>query len=465
MFKPDTYIKRRSVLSSALSSGIVLFLGNDESSMNYAANTYHFRQDSTFLYFFGINQPGLNGIIDLDQGKTIIFGNELTMDDVVWTGPLPTLAKQAGNAGITEVRPASGLADVLKKANLEDRKIHFLPPYRGHNKIKIFDLLGVHPSETTEAASMELIQAVVKQRNIKTPEEIVEIEKAVNLTGKMHIAAMRAARPGIIEAEVYAEMMKVLYAADAQISFPPIVTVNGQVLHNHHHHNLLTSGQLLLVDCGAETNSNYAGDMTRTFPVDPNFTEKQKEVYQVCLNAQEDAAKALRPGISYKEVHFISCRTIVNGLSSIGLMKGNVDDAVAAGAHALFFPHGLGHMMGMDVHDMENVGENNVGYTDSIKRSDQFGLAFLRLGRTLETGFVITVEPGIYFIPELINMWKDEGKFNEFINYSALENYLDFGGIRIEEDFLITSDGYRLLGDPVAKSVVEVESVRSGMMA
>ncbi len=459
MFAATTYISRRQELKKQLKSGIILLLGNEESPMNYADNTFHFRQDSTFLYYFGLDFAGLVAMIDLDEDKETIFGNELTIDDIVWMGTQPTLKEKSRLVGVAHTAPSDDLPRILAVASAKGRKIHFLPPYRPDNKIKIFNWLNHHPSHLQEFASVELIKAVVAQRAIKSTEEIAEIEKAVNISVDMHTAAIKMAKPGMLEAEIAAEAERIALAANGHVAFPVILTINGQTLHNHYHGNTLKNGDLVLIDCGAETSSRYAGDLSSTFPVSPTFTPRQKEIYQIALSAHETAVEALRPGIKNKEIHLLACKTITTGLKEIGLMKGNVDDAVAAGAHAMFFPCGTGHMMGLDVHDMEDLGEQYVGYAGET-RSTQFGLKSLRLARELEPGFVLTIEPGIYFIPELIDKWREEKKFMEFLNYEKLETYKNFGGIRNEENFLITHTGHKLLGKPKPKTVAEVEALR-----
>ena len=468
MFSAKTYIERRRKFSSNLrktqgnSPGVALFLGNEESPRNYAANIFPFRQDSSFLYYFGLDTSGLAALIDLESGEEIIFGNELTMDDIVWTGPLPTVGDMAGKVGISQTMPLVALGEMLKKATGSGRRVHFLPPYQTQQQIQLFELLGIPPVGQKSAASEPMVMTVIGQRLIKSAEELDEIEMAVNTTQEMHVSAMEYAAPGMLEAEVHGVVEAVALSANGYVSFPPIVTTHGQVLHNHHYHHELKSGQLLLVDCGAESAEYYAGDMTRTFPVDKKFTTKQREVYQVVLDAQMTAIKALAPGVLYQDVHLLAAQTIASGMKSLGLMKGNTDEAVAAGAHALFFQHGLGHMMGLDVHDCENLGENFVGYGPGQERSNQFGLGFLRLARSLEPGHVLTIEPGIYFIPELWAQWKSEKRHEDFINYDAYETYLDFGGIRIEEDFVITDNGSKLLGFPAPKSIADVEALREG---
>ncbi|MFA8435268.1 MAG: aminopeptidase P family protein [Marinifilaceae bacterium] len=459
MFSKETYTNRRNRLKQDVESGILLFLGNDETGMNYADNTYHYRQDSTFLYFFGLNYAGLSAIIDIDENREIIFGDELTIDHIVWMGTQPTIKEKSEKIGINETAPLTQLDTYLKEAMAKGRKVHFLPPYRAEHQVKLFNLLNLAPNAQTEAVSVEFIKAVVNQRNYKSPEEIIQIEDAVNITADMHLTAMRMARPGMTEAQIAAAVQEVAVAAGGQQSFPTIATIHGETLHNHYHGNTLKSGDMFLLDCGAENGMNYAGDMSSTFPVDKTFTTRQKEIYQIAYNAHESAIAALRPGVKFKDVHLTACKTIAQGMKELGFMKGDVDEAVAQGAHALFFQCGLGHMMGMDVHDMENLGEVYVGYNGEAK-STQFGLKSLRLGRKLEPGFVLTIEPGIYFIPELIDMWKAENRFADFINYDKVEQYKDFGGCRNEEDFLITEDGARLLGKPIPKSIEDVEAER-----
>jgi len=457
MFAKETYIARRAKLKQTIGSGLLLFLGNDESGMNYADNTYHFRQDSTFLYFFGLPYAGLSAIIDIDNNREIIFGDELTIDAIVWMGTQPTLKEKSELAGISEVRPFNEIESYLKNAQQKKQTIHYLPTYRAEHQVKLQNWLGIYPG--TEKPAVPFIMGVVNQRNYKSDEEITEIEKACTVTADMHLTAMRMVRPGIRESEVAAAVAEVAFASDYQLSFPIIATINGQTLHNHYHGNMIKSGDMLLLDAGAETEMGYAGDMSSTIPADSTFTTRQKDIYDIQVAAHEAAVAALRPGIKFEDVYDLSLTVIMEGLKNLGFVKGDPKDAVKAGAAALFMPCGLGHMMGLDVHDMENLGEVYVGYNGRPK-STQFGRKSLRLGRELETGFVLTIEPGIYFIPELIDLWKGENRFTEFINYEKVITYKDFSGIRNEEDYLITENGARLLGKKIPIHTGEVEALR-----
>lgn len=460
MFKPETYSNRRDALRKEVKSGIILFPGNTEASYNYPANTYHFRQDSTFSYFFGINQPDLAGIIDLDNGKDILFGNDADMDDIIWMGPQPSIAERGRRAGIINSEPLSGFEQHVNEALSGNRTIHFLPPYRAETKILLSDMLGITVTGLKAAASAELIRGVVKLRCIKSEEEVQEIEKMVDVAYLMHTTAMKMAHPGIVEQEIAGTVEGIALANAGPVSFPVILSMDGQTLHNHYHGNTLTEGRMLVVDTGCESvETLYASDITRTVPVGGKFSQRQKEIYEIVLRANTEAIKAIRPGVPYREIHLLAAGIIARGLKELGLMKGDVEEAVKQGAHAMFFPHGLGHMLGMDVHDLENVGENYVGYDEETVRSQQFGTAFLRLGRKLQPGFVLTVEPGIYFIPALIDLWKAEGRCAEFIDFDKAETYKDFGGIRIEDDVLVTRNGCRLLGKPIPKTVAEIEAM------
>jgi len=446
MFAKEVYQQRRNALKKTVGSGIILLPGNEESSMSYKDNLYPFRQDSCFLYFTGIDRPGLCFILDIDNDQEILFGDEATVDDVIWTGPQQPVAEEAERAGIAFVRTRTEVENALRG----NRVVHFLPPYRPETSLKLV-AWGQHGDP-----SVPLIKAIVAQRAVKSPEEVEQIEQAVATSVLMHQKAMEIARPGLTEQYIAGQLQALAIEKGGNLSFPSIVTVNGQILHNHASSNVLKSGQMVLCDSGAENSMHYAGDLTRTFPVDDTFSPVQEEVYEIVLRAQQKAAQSLKPGILFKDVHIIACEELAEGLKSIGLMKGDVKQAVAEGAHTLFFQCGLGHMMGLDVHDMENLGEEYVGYTEDLKKSKAFGLKSLRLGRSLEEGFVVTVEPGLYFIPELIDLWSAEQKHASFINYDKVKQFRHFGGIRIEEDFLVTAAGSRLLGPPLAKTINEL---------
>jgi len=459
MFDSKIYADRRARLKEQVGSGLLLFLGNEESPMNYPANTYHFRQDSSFLYFFGLDTPALAAIVDVDGEKDVIFGNDVDMEDIIWMGHLPTLKERAVQAGVSETAPLSKLEEKISEARQKGTTIHFLPPYRTDAVLKIAGLLGIEYDAVKKHASKELIKAVIAQRNVKIPEEIAQMELAHEVTYDMYMAAMKMAKQGVYEYEITGKMEGIVGASDCHVAFPIILTKNGQILHNHYHGNKLEEGNLLVMDAGSESPMNYASDITRTVPVGGKFTEKQKQIYEIVLQSQVTAIQHIKPGVMFKDIHLRCASVIASGLKEAGLMKGDTDAAVQAGAHALFFPHGLGHMIGLDVHDMEDLGEDFVGYDDTVKRSSQFGLAYLRLAKKLESGHVLTVEPGIYFIPALIDQWAGENKFDQFIDYGKVEEYRNFGGIRIEDDVLVTQDGSQVLGKPIPKTVEAVEEI------
>ncbi len=442
MFDRNTYVNRRARLVKEVGDGVLLFLGNELVGMNYAGNEYHFRQDSTFLYYFGLDYAGLAAVIDIDRGEEVVFGDELTIDDIVWTGTMPTLQDNARLVGVEKTLPLSAL-----KGYLKDRKVRFLPPYRGDHRVWLQKLLGIAPSRQEARADEAFIRAVVDMRNHKTPEEIAAIEEAVDISTEMHLTAYRMARPGVHEAEIAAAVQQVAsYRPGTGLSFPTISTVAGQVLHNHGFIHTLKEGDIFLLDAGAENPLHYCGDLSSSMPVSERFTEKQELIYNMCLKSFYAAVEQLRPGNPYRNAHLAAAEAIAEGMVDLGLMKGNPRDIAESGAYALVFPCGTGHMMGLDVHDMENLGEQFVGYTGGEKKSKQFGFKSLRLARPLEPGFVFTVEPGIYFMPELIDYWKAEGRFKEFINYDKFEAWKDFGGLRNELDYVITDDGCRVLG-------------------
>ena len=448
----ETYIRRRAQLKRDMGSGQLLFLGNDEAAMNYADNTYRFRQDSTFFYFFGLDYAGLAAVIDIDEDREIIFGNELTIDDIVWTGTQPSLREMAATVGISDVRPMSELATVVNR-----KSVHFLPPYRGDHHVWLWELTGVEPAAQPSKASVPFIKAIVSQRNYKTDEEIRLIEESVDLSTEMHLAAYRTVRPGIHESEVAAAVEEVACRHGNQLAFPTIATVQGQVLHNHGFIHDLHDGDIFLLDAGAETHSHYAGDLSSSMPVGERFTDRQAEVYNIHLRSFWAAVDKLQPSRPFREAHIAAATEIARGMKELGLMKGDPAEAAEAGAYALFFPCGLGHMVGLDVHDMENLGEQYVGYAEGTQKSTQFGFKSLRLARPLEPGFVFTVEPGIYFIPELMDKWEAEGQFRDFICYDKLKPWRDFTGLRNELNYVMTPTGARLLG--TIKKPMSIEEV------
>lgn len=460
MFNRETYVQRQQKLFKAVNSGIILLPGNEESPMNYTDNPYRFRQDSTFLYFFGLSRPGLIALLDTTNGRVSIYGDDYTVEDFVWMGKQPTINELAATCEVEHTGSISDLYTRVSQANKLKETIHFLPQYRPENILKLMDMTGRSAQEIKTGASAEFIMAVVSQRNYKTAEEIIEIEKGIDTTVDMHVTAMKMVKPGMQELDVVVEIEKIARAAGGDISFPTIATISGQTLHNHYHGNIIKDGQLFLLDCGAETSMAYAGDLSSTFPVGQTFTNLQKDIYNLVLKSHYACVDALKPGVTFKEVHHAACLTITEGLKNMGLMKGDAESAVEAGAHALFFPCGTGHMMGLDIHDMENLGEEFVGYGGEPK-STQFGLKSLRLGRAMEPGFVVTIEPGIYFIPELTDQWRSQKKFTEYLNYDEIDKFRNFGGIRNEEDYLITQDGKRLLGNKKKPMLIEeLEALR-----
>ena len=452
LFDASVYAARRANLMAALGKGVALFPGSVEQAFNYKSNTYPFRQDSSFLYYFGFSQPGLSGIIDADSGKSILVGNDADIEDVVWMGPQPAMRDRIKQIGADEFIPAESLHGYM-----HGKSIHYLPPYHADRIFYLAELLNKSTEEIKSGHSMELVRAVIKQRSHKAPEEIDQMEQALYITAAIHTQIRKSVAPGKYEAQIRGIAEGVAFANQARLAYQAICTIQGQTLHNNDYHRLLKEGDMLLCDIGAENIMGYAGDITRSYPVSPTFSSMQAEIYDLVLKAEMKSIEAVKTGVRYLDIHLGAARIIADGLKQIGLMKGDVDEAVAAGAHALFFPHGLGHMIGLDVHDLENLGENYVGYDDTVQRSQQFGTAYLRMARALEPGFVITVEPGIYFIPELIDMWQDEGKFKDFICYDKLDPYRNFTGIRIEDNVLVTTDGPVILGPPIPKMRSDIE--------
>lgn len=453
-FSPNTYINRRNVLKKEIGKGQILILGNDESSSNFRDNWFPFRQDSSFLYFAGININGLALLIDAESGNDILFGNELNIDDIIWTGKQPSLTELAYFLGISKVLP---LYEITKYLSTE---LAYLPTYRPEHQVKLSSWLNKPIQEIEKNASVPLIKAVAKQRNIKSADEIIQLDKVATITSGMHKVVMQYTQLGMYEHEVVAEAQKFLWENQAGNSFLPIATINGNVLHNHYYGNKITEDKMLLFDSGAELPNGYCGDMTRTIPAGKKFSNRQSEIYEVVYNAYIRAVSLLKPDVLFKEIHLEACKSLVDGLKLVGLMKGDTEEAVRLGAHAMFFQCGLGHLIGLDVHDMESLGEQYIGYSENDPKSTQFGLKSLRLGKTLEENNTLTIEPGIYIIPELIDLWKSQGLHKDFINYAKLETYKDFGGIRVEDAYAVTKSGSKLLGEPLAIKLKDVENLR-----
>ena len=449
MFSKDTYIRRRETLRSLVDSGIIVLFGNNEAPCNYPANAYYpHRQDSSFLYYFGQQREGLVGVIDIEAGEEWLIGDDIDIEDIVWYGAVDSVSELAQQVGVKQSAPMSQLETICHKALHQGRTIHFLPPYRHDTMIQIMDLLGLHPSQQKAAASLELIQAVVKMRSVKEPQEIEELERAAAIGYEMHTTAMRLTRPGLTEKYIGGQVDGIAHSLGAHESFATIFSQHGEIMHGNPSMAVLEAGRLALCDAGAETVNNYCSDNTRTFPVNGKYSQRQLDIYTIVEECHDLALAIAKPGVKYMDVHLAVCRRMTERLKELGLMRGDVDEAVAAGAHAMFLPHGLGHMMGMDVHDMEGLGQIHVGFDQETRpRLDQFGTNALRMGRRLEEGFVVTDEPGIYFIPALIDDWRTSGLCREFLNFDLLETYKDFGGIRIEDDLLITADGCRFLGE------------------
>ena len=451
MFSKETYTSRRQTLKELVKDGLILLFGNNESPCNYPNNGYSpFRQDSSFLYYFGLQESGLIGVIDADSGEEWLLGDDVDVEDIVWYGSVPTIGSLAETVGVSNSARRAHIAKLVDDAKKQNRRIHFLPPYRHDIKIDIMDLVGIHPSQQAQAASLDLINAVVKMRSRKSEEEIEELERAAVIGYEMHTKAMRLIRPGRTEKFIAGQIDGTALSYGAHHSFPTIFSQHGEIMHGAPSMNSLESGRLVLCDCGGETINNYCSDNTRTMPVNGKYTQRQKEIYDIVDECHDLALEVSKPGVKYFDVHLAVCRRMTERLKELGLMKGDVDDAGEQGAHAMFLPHGLGHMMGMDVHDMEGLGQIHVGFDEETRpRLEQFGTNCLRMGRRLEEGFVINDEPGIYFIPALIDDWKAKGHCKDFINYDLLETYKDFGGIRIEDDILITENGCRFIGEKV----------------
>lgn len=446
LFSKSTYVERRNELKKLVGSGLIVLFGNNDSPANYPSNTYKFRQDSSFLYYFGLHRNGLVGVIDVDNDREYLVGDEIDIEDIVWYGSVTSVAEMAEMTGVARTAAMRELPAIVESAKAQGEEVHFLPPYRFDNQIQIMDLLGIHPSQQKAAASLKLIAAVVKMRTTKTEEEIAELERAAEIGYEMHTTAMRLCRPGITEQYIGGMVDGIANAYGCMVSFQTIATQHGEVMHGNPSTIKLEAGRLMLVDAGAETNENYCSDNTRTTPVSGVFTQKQKDIYNIVVECHDHVLEVAKPGVKWWDVHFAVCRIITERLQQLGLMKGDVEESLKAGAHAMFLPHGLGHSMGMDVHDMEGLGQVYVGFDNEVRPSTQFGTNALRFGRRLQKGFVVTDEPGIYFIPALIDDWKKNGTNAQFLNFDKIDEYRDFGGIRIEDDVLITDEGCRFIG-------------------
>ncbi|WKN30926.1 aminopeptidase P family protein [Porifericola rhodea] len=460
-FEAQVYIHRRKVLKEQFTDGLILLMGNNESSMNFRDNWYPFRQDSSFLYYVGIDTPELACVIDLDEDQEIVFGDDLSMDHIIWTGPLPSVADRAAQVGISQTDSLSALHKYLQTARQKNRKIRFLPPYRADREEQLHQLLGIPVSQLNANFSPELVNAVIAQRSYKSAEEVSQMEQAVNISNEMHRLAIQSARPGMKEFELVGQVRGKAISSGGDIAYPIILTINGQTLHNHYYGNTLSEGDMILMDAGSESPLHYAGDLTRTFPVSKKFSSLQKDMYNIVYTAYQKAVDALHPGALFRDIHLLASEELVKGLVGLGIMKGDPKEAVAAGAHTMFFQCGLGHMIGLDVHDMEDLGEQFVGYSKDLQKSTEFGLKSLRLGKALEPGFTITVEPGIYIIPELIDRWEADKQYTDFINYPKLQEIRNFGGIRVEDNFLITDEGSQKLGHYLPLNADEIEAMRS----
>ena len=447
MFSKATYIARRQELKQLVGNGVIILFGNNEAPANYPANSYSpMRQDSSFLYYFGQHRDGLVGIIDIDNDSEMLIGDDIDIEDIVWMGFVDSVSDLAAQVGVTKTAPMKELKIICNEALRQKRPIHFLPPYRFDTKIQIMDLLGIHPNQQKESASLPLIQAVVKMRATKSKEEIAYIEAACDVGYVMHTTAQLLIKPGITERFVAGQVDGIARSLAQGNSFATIFSQHGEIMHGNPSDAKLEDGRLVLCDAGCELN-DYCSDHTRTMPVNGKFSQRQLEIYSIVEACHDYVLEVAKPGVKYQDVHFAVCKLMTERLKELGLMKGDTEEAVAAGAHAMFLPHGLGHMMGMDVHDTEGLGQIYVGFDEETRPNlEQFGTNCLRMGRKLEPGFVVTDEPGIYFIPHLIDLWREEGHCKEYLNFDKLEEYKDFGGIRIEDDLLITSDGCRFLG-------------------
>lgn len=463
MFAKEIYVQRRAELKQRMGEGLILLFGNNDAPNNYPGNPYRFRQDSCFLYYFGQKRDGLVGVIDVDNDKEYIFGNDIDIDDIIWFGYVPSVSDLASEVGVANTAPMAELKNLVDAAKAKGQNIHFVPQCRGDLQIQLADLVGIHPLQSKEKASVKLIKAIVDMRAVKKAEEIVELKKAADIGYLMHTTAMKACKPGVTEKHVAGIIEGIAMSYGDRYSFQSILSMHGEIQHGFPHHTPMEAGRLMLCDAGAESNENYCSDNTRVTPISGKFTQKQRDIYLAVEAAHDWVIENAKPGIKWYDIHMGAARVITEHLQQIGLMKGNIDDSIREGAHAMFFPHGLGHMMGLDVHDMEGLGQNYVGFDDEIQPSTQFGTNCLRCGRRMQPGFVMTDEPGCYFIPHLIDLWRSEKKHMDFINYDAVESYKDFGGVRLEDDIIITDTGCEIIGDKLIPwHIDEVEEFIKG---
>ena len=449
MFSKEIYVQRRAELKQRVGEGLILLFGNNNAPNNYPANTYHFRQDSCFLYYFGQKREGLVGVIDVDNDKEYFFGDDIDIDDIIWYGYVPSVKDLAAEVGVANAAPMKELKTLVEAAQGKGQTIHFLPQYRHDLMIQLADLVGIHPLQTKEKASVALIRAIVDMRAVKKPEEVAELKKAADIGYLMHTTAMKLCAPGVSEKHIAGIVEGIAMSMGEGYSFPTILSMHGEIQHGFPSYAPMEAGRLMLCDAGAENKENYCSDNTRVTPISGKFTQQQRDIYTAVEAAHDWVIENAKPNVKWLDMHLDACRILTEHLKAIGLMKGNTEEAVRAGAHALFMPHGLGHMMGLDVHDMEGLGQNYVGFDDEVQPSTQFGLNCLRCGRRLQPGFVMTDEPGIYFIPHLIDLWKGQGMHKDFINYDAIEAFRDFGGVRLEDDIIITETGCQIIGEKV----------------
>lgn len=449
MFAKDIYVQRRTELKKRVGEGLILLFGNNDAPSNYPGNPYRFRQDSCFLYYFGQKREGLVGVIDIDNDKEYIFGNDIDIDDIIWFGYVPSVSDLAAEVGVANSAPMAQLKVVLDAAKAKGQTIHFVPQCRHDLMIQLADLVGIHPLQSKEKASVKLIKAIVDMRAVKKPEEIEELKQAAEIGYKMHTTAQKLCAPGVTEKYIAGVIEGIAMSLGDRYSFQSILSMHGEIQHGFPSHTPMEAGRLMLCDAGAESKENYCSDNTRVTPVSGKFTQQQRDIYGAVEAAHDWVIENAKPNVKWLDMHLGACRIITDHLKTIGLMKGDTEEAVRAGAHAMFMPHGLGHMMGLDVHDMEGLGQNYVGFDDEVQPSTQFGLNCLRCGRRMQPGFVMTVEPGVYFIPHLIDLWRSEKKHTDFINYEAVEAFREFGGVRLEDDIIITETGCKIIGDNV----------------